>query len=409
MAKLSNGLFVLSFLFVLLASVPVSLSSQKKASSAARREDIPYIKCQVCEKVAHQIYHQVMDKEAQVSPKKVGILNPRSVSEFQIIEIAENICNLKKEQADWMLQIDIVEKGDRLQVCKQLVDLIPLIYVLCSNLYLRSDWLTPDIVLTYSSLLNKGSKGCATRNVRPLNVLAKRSYFNIMFVKLSRLAKGEEEEDEADADALHLRRHRSVTASALTTMQGRATQLDIYVGANANVERRRPSHIVVGVNANAERRCSTSMSTPTQMHHPLPLPYLSLLLFLLIHNGYPRPLVMGYADTDVAEFVFKTRPSADSLVKFLCHDLSEACSSETPPVPKDRLPGDPFLAKPSKEAEMEKMLRSMEGIPGAPSMKMYSREDLMKNNFGDEQSDDDDDDDDDDDNFPAKLVTFTFL
>ncbi|RRT67668.1 hypothetical protein B296_00024762 [Ensete ventricosum] len=180
--------------------------------------------------------------------EKGGDLEP-SVSEFQIIEIAENICNLKKEQADWMLQIDIVEKGDRLQVSKQLVDLIPLIYVLCSNLYLRSDWLTPDIVLTYSSLLNKGSKGCATRNVRPLNVLAKRSYFN----------------------------------------------------------------------------------------------------------------VMGYADTDVAEFVFKTRPSADSLVKFLCHDLSEACSSETPPVPKDRLPGDPFLAKPSKEAEMEKMLRSMEG------------------------------------------------
>lgn len=72
MAALSKGLFVLSFLFVLLSSVPVSLSSQKKPSSAARREDIPYIKCQVCEKVAHQIYRQVMDKEAQVSPKKVG-------------------------------------------------------------------------------------------------------------------------------------------------------------------------------------------------------------------------------------------------------------------------------------------------------------------------------------------------
>ncbi|KAJ8464863.1 hypothetical protein OPV22_027415 [Ensete ventricosum] len=243
MAKLSKGLFVLSFLFVLLASVPVSLSSQKKASSAARREDIPYIKCQVCEKVAHQIYHQVMDKEAQVSPKKV--------SEFQIIEIAENICNLKKEQADWMLQIDIVEKGDRLQLVEQ------------------------------------GIEGMCNSECKTI-----------------------------------------------------------------------------------ERACQE---------------------------------VMGYADTDVAEFVFKTRPSADSLVKFLCHDLSEACSSETPPVPKDRLPGDPFLAKPSKEAEMEKMLRSMEGIPGAPSMKMYSREDLMKNNFGDEQSDDDDDDDDDDDNFPAKL------
>lgn len=55
------------------------------------------------------------------------------MSEFQIIEIAENICNLKKEQADWMLQIDIVEKGDRLQVSKQLVDLIPLIYVVLSH------------------------------------------------------------------------------------------------------------------------------------------------------------------------------------------------------------------------------------------------------------------------------------
>ena len=47
-------------------------------------------------------------------------------------------------------------------------------------------------------------------------------------------------------------------------------------------------------------------------------------------------------------------------------------------------------------------------------MKMYSREDLMKNNFGDEQSDDDDDEEeeeeeDDEDNFPAKLVMFSFL
>ncbi|XP_018676500.2 uncharacterized protein LOC103975445 [Musa acuminata AAA Group] len=248
MAALSKGLFVLSFLFVLLSSVPVSLSSQKKPSSAARREDIPYIKCQVCEKVAHQIYRQVMDKEAQVSPKKV--------SEFQIIEIAENICNLKKEQADWMLQIDIVEKGDRLQLVEQ------------------------------------GIEGMCNSECKTI-----------------------------------------------------------------------------------ERACQE---------------------------------VMGYADTDVAEFVFKTRPSADSLVKFLCHDLSEACSAETPPVPKDRLPGDPFLAKPSKDAEMEKILRSMEGMPGAPSMKMYSREDLMKNNFGDEQSDDDDDEEeeeeeDDEDNFPAKL------
>jgi hypothetical protein len=112
--------------------------------------------------------------------------------------------------------------------------------------------------------------------------------------------------------------------------------------------------------------------------------------------------VMGYADTDVAEFVYKKKPSADQLVKFLCKDLSEACVVDPPPVPKDRVPGEPFAAKPSKDAEMDRILKSMEGIPGAPSMKMYSRDDLMKNNFG-VDGDDDDDDEDEDDDFPKNL------
>lgn len=41
---------------------------------------------------------------------------------------------------------------------------------------------------------------------------------------------------------------------------------------------------------------------------------------------------------------------------------------------------------------MEKMLKSMEGIPGAPGMKMYSREELMSGkNLDDEDADDEDD------------------
>lgn len=50
--------------------VPVSLCA-KKSVSVARKEDIPYIKCQVCEKLASQLYHQVQTKQAQISPKKV--------------------------------------------------------------------------------------------------------------------------------------------------------------------------------------------------------------------------------------------------------------------------------------------------------------------------------------------------
>lgn len=43
--------------------------------------------------------------------------------------------------------------------------------------------------------------------------------------------------------------------------------------------------------------------------------------------------IMGYSDTDVAEYVFSARPSIDQLVKFLCKDLSKTCSVKPPPVP----------------------------------------------------------------------------
>jgi hypothetical protein len=45
-------------------------------------------------------------------------------------------------------------------------------------------------------------------------------------------------------------------------------------------------------------------------------------------------------------------------------------------------------------------------MPGAPGMKMYSRDDLMNmKNFGGENEDDDEDEDDDGDTgFPSKLV-----
>lgn len=43
---------------------------------------------------------------------------------------------------------------------------------------------------------------------------------------------------------------------------------------------------------------------------------------------------MGYSDTDVAEYLYKKKPRIDSLVNFLCNDLTEACSSKPPPVPK---------------------------------------------------------------------------
>ncbi|XP_061352655.1 uncharacterized protein LOC133297505 [Gastrolobium bilobum] len=239
-----KGMFwFLVVLAVVATWVPQSHCS-KKPVGIARKEDVPYIKCQVCEKLAKQLYQQVQNKQAEIAPKKI--------SEYQIIEIAENVCNLKKVEADWILRIDIVEKKDKLELVEQ------------------------------------DSEGQCNSECKTI-----------------------------------------------------------------------------------ERACQE---------------------------------VIGYSDTDVAEYIYKSKPDVDSLLNYLCKDLTKACSTKPPPVPKDRTPGEPFAAKSSKEAEMEKLLKSMEGMPGAPGMKMYSRDDLMNmKNFGDEDAEDEDEDEDDEASFPSKL------
>ncbi|XP_028114920.1 uncharacterized protein LOC114312832 [Camellia sinensis] len=242
MARIDGMVVLVLAALVVSTWVPMSHCS-KKPVGAARKEDIPYIKCQVCEKLANQLYQQVQAKQAQISPKKI--------SEYQIIDIAENLCNLKKQEADWILKIDIVEQGDKLVLVEQ------------------------------------DSEGQCNSKCKTI-----------------------------------------------------------------------------------ERACEE---------------------------------VMGYSDTDVAEYLYQKKPQIDSLTHFFCNDLSKACSVKPPPVPKNRTPGEPFVPKSAKEAEMEKMLKSMEGMPGAPGMKMYSREDLMNmKNFGSEDADEDDDDDEEAD-FPSKL------
>lgn len=237
-----KAIFVVVSVLLTLTSLPGS-ECAKKPVSGARKEDVPYIKCQVCEKLAAQLYHQVQKKRAEISPKKI--------SEYQIIEISENVCDLKKAEADWILQIDVVEQGDILELVEQ------------------------------------GTEGQCNSECKTI-----------------------------------------------------------------------------------ERACQE---------------------------------IMGYSDTDVAEYLYKSQPQIDSLVNYLCKDLTKACSTKPPLVPKDRTPGEPFVAKSAKEAEMEKIMKSMEGMPGAPGMKMYSREDLMNmKNFGNEDADDDDDEDGET-SFPSKL------
>lgn len=56
------------------STLPTCLAAgPKKVAATARREDIPYIQCQVCEMLAQQIHEQVEAKRSAVgSTKKVG-------------------------------------------------------------------------------------------------------------------------------------------------------------------------------------------------------------------------------------------------------------------------------------------------------------------------------------------------
>ncbi|MCO5567259.1 hypothetical protein L7F22_020949 [Adiantum nelumboides] len=237
-----------ALLCVLLWSIAamVAANPSKSAPVVARKEDIRYIKCAVCTEIANELSRQVDKKRNEVAPKQV--------SEYQIIELAENICNLKKFEGEWILYEDIVEQGDTLVLVRQ------------------------------------------------------------------------EEEGECKTECKTI-----------------------------------------------EKACQE---------------------------------VIGYHDTDIAEFIFKGAVSVDELSNFLCKDLSKACHGKIPSLPKDRVPGEVFTPKSSKDAEIEKIMKSMSDMPGAPGMKVYSKDDLMNGmpNFGGE--DDDEEDDEEDDDTPANKGTF---
>ncbi|KAL3744790.1 hypothetical protein ACJRO7_013972 [Eucalyptus globulus] len=97
-------------LILVSTSMPTSECSSIPAP-VAQDEDVQYIKCQVCEKLASQLYCQVQSKRAEISPQKI--------TEQQITEIAKNLCNSEKKEAVWIRKIDIVEQGNKLKLEEQ--------------------------------------------------------------------------------------------------------------------------------------------------------------------------------------------------------------------------------------------------------------------------------------------------
>eukprot|EP00245_Coleochaete_scutata_P010965 TRINITY_DN3967_c0_g1_i1.p1 TRINITY_DN3967_c0_g1~~TRINITY_DN3967_c0_g1_i1.p1 ORF type:complete len:349 (+),score=115.37 TRINITY_DN3967_c0_g1_i1:107-1153(+) len=225
-----------TFLSVLaIATYLRPVEGKPKKDAAVWKQDIKYIQCGVCEEIVKQLTRQVKKKREEIAPKKL--------SELEIIEIAEKICDLKRENGEWIQYLDMVEDGNKIKLVEQ-----------------------PG--------MGECNSECKT----------------------------------------------------------------------------------------IQRTCE---------------------------------LVMGEHDTDVAELLYGGGERS-ALQKLLCRDLSKSCSGKILLVPKDRKPGEEFVPKPEKEVDVDRMMKSMADMPGAPGMKAYSRDELMSGNIpGMEDLEDDDDDDED--------------
>lgn len=106
----SQAFFCACLLFIcsLLVTAKAQLSSSTP-KAAPRRDDIKYIKCQVCELLAKHAYKQAKELVKSSTPS-------RPVTEERVIELVEKLANPLKDEGEWVSQIDLVEDGKKLLV-----------------------------------------------------------------------------------------------------------------------------------------------------------------------------------------------------------------------------------------------------------------------------------------------------
>eukprot|EP00850_Spirogloea_muscicola_P004588 SM000019S05132 [mRNA] locus=s19:1084624:1088069:- [translate_table: standard] len=243
--RAAAGVVALTAALCLAAAAGGALAKPRRGA-VAWKEDVPFIRCAVCEELAKSLHRQVKRRRDEAAPRKL--------TEFQIIELTEKICNPSRDEGEWITMLDIVQEGDQLKLVQQ---------------------------------------------------------------------------DTAG-------------------------------------------------NCNSE--CKTIQRACEE--------------------------VMGEHDTDVAELLYADG-NRSALSKLLCKDLSGACKGPVPRVSKGRTRNEEFSKMEAKEAEMERLMRSMGDMPGAPKMKMYSRDDLMNGGLdamGGASDDDDEEDEDDDRSRPPITI-----
>lgn len=98
---------------LVLAVVPAIWAFQPPSTHAAktpaRAEDLPYIKCGVCQAFVKQAMNAVKTLRSEEKPGQ-------KVTEGDIIDTLEKMCNPDLSEGDWISHIDLKEEGDVLKL-----------------------------------------------------------------------------------------------------------------------------------------------------------------------------------------------------------------------------------------------------------------------------------------------------
>ncbi|GLI59428.1 hypothetical protein VaNZ11_001311, partial [Volvox africanus] len=154
-SKMIRLFHVLLLTFIALASAQFGGPKRPKPKAPVNKDDIKYIKCQVCEAMA---------KEARNIAKDLGQLaGAKKVSEADILERLEKMCNPDQNEGDWITTYDIVEQGADLHLKD--TGMVGKCKSKCRTIARTCELIAEDLDLTdLSAMLYKGKKRSAVTN-----------------------------------------------------------------------------------------------------------------------------------------------------------------------------------------------------------------------------------------------------
>ncbi|CAB4020005.1 Hypothetical predicted protein [Paramuricea clavata] len=100
-------LYCLLFLFIYLLSIVSGRMSKKLYPPM--KEDIPFIKCDVCQKAVKYLFRKA--KSMREDTTKIG--------EEKLQDLVDKACNPEKFEGEWLAKLDIEEKKGELQLSEQ--------------------------------------------------------------------------------------------------------------------------------------------------------------------------------------------------------------------------------------------------------------------------------------------------